>query len=843
MSPIDLRIKLDDAQDLINNKFGRIYSDDKVKNIIECLISEGLLVRGDTFIQSDQVTFLSLAFERLANHQVAISLVEAEIEGRNDLKDFVEKWIEGEFYYGEGIILALGILLPEGEMGVEIFELLKFDESAELSYHIDHCEDIVYNSFINSMLWRNPSSINIDKFIKYIKSKTNTTEKWATLIDVLCQLATLNDHPLNADMLDHILNWFTRNTLDEFWVKLINRQYSKNIANPYTIQRLILWLDCRELDTEKDENNELLRLSSVIMTWFLSSSNRELRDHVTKLLVKIHCANPNGLVSYVTKFSENVDPYIVERVWGVAYGTVLRMDRSKQIICEVAKLSFQKIYSEQFTVSHALIRNYSLGIIELANFLGFEHQINLEHVRQMKGKGMPSTSLFKKYALDLLHKPREDIKSGERRILSSMVTNWENSMYGDFGRYVFESRLRNWGSIEGMKAYYYALYLIFKEYAFNGSLDDRPSWSSYHGRFYSGLERIGKKYQWVALHEVAAKLTDSKPQISKTYLNHDSTDPKESYPSPFLLHRDIDVSMYIPKYNEDIDLPKFSIPKFDLSWSIEDSKWVKLKHQLPSLSEMIEFEQSGQKWLNLEGMTLWGNTYPGEYENEYGNPSRELWYWIKSFLIKKDDLEGYSYWASDQSFQRDHFPGRSHRLHEFQREYDWVNSPLPRHDDRFKNVLKESAWNKNVYFGSNEDIPIIMTTDECYWEEGYDHSKEGTIGFLRPVPYLFHGMNMRHGKVDGTYYDEAAIDRLIAFDPAILGKAKSNLFIDKKSLLDFLDAEGLTIVWALFGEKQIIGKDWRFIKEQYPGRLCISGFAYYDNGQLQSQIKTEWEEN
>lgn len=81
--------------------------------------------------------------------------------------------------------------------------------------------------------------------------------------------------------------------------------------------------------------------------------------------------------------------------------------------------------------------------------------------------------------------------------------------YGDFGRYTFESALRSW-DVNTNELSNLAIEWIFEKYGYDvekhGEYDRNTN--SYDRRA-STIERIGKKYQWIALYEMVARVSDN----------------------------------------------------------------------------------------------------------------------------------------------------------------------------------------------------------------------------------------------------------------------------------------------------------------------------------------------
>ena len=102
-------------------------------------------------------------------------------------------------------------------------------------------------------------------------------------------------------------------------------------------------------------------------------------------------------------------------------------------------------------------------------------------------------------------------------LLTSMFTEHTTIgfSYGDFGRYTFQSALSNW-KIDAEHLSNSAIKLIIDKYGYreekHGEFDRKVG--SGRGRSTIPNERIGKKYQWLALHELMARVADNFPRIA-----------------------------------------------------------------------------------------------------------------------------------------------------------------------------------------------------------------------------------------------------------------------------------------------------------------------------------------
>ena len=72
-----------------------------------------------------------------------------------------------------------------------------------------------------------------------------------------------------------------------------------------------------------------VKLGATLLSWFLASTNRQLRDTATKALVQLLHNRIQILIPLLEKFSIIDDPYIHERLYAVALGCALRSKSKK----------------------------------------------------------------------------------------------------------------------------------------------------------------------------------------------------------------------------------------------------------------------------------------------------------------------------------------------------------------------------------------------------------------------------------------------------------------------------------------------------------------------------------
>ena len=220
--------------------------------------------------------------------------------------------------------------------------------------------------FIEGLFWRAPSAFS-DGTNAIINQCLNLgTRAWEKTVDALAAVSTKPKHPYHARRLYAFLSRLTMPDRDLTWSEYLRRKY----ASP-TIHRLLIWAaKFNAANMKQDSATELVVLLSIVLTTVV----RKDRDTATKALVLIGEKFPNVLFAHVVTSLEFNDPYVPERLLAAAYGTTLSLVDSEcapqflPVLGDFAKTLYSKMFApgSPHATHHTLMRDYALGIIELA---------------------------------------------------------------------------------------------------------------------------------------------------------------------------------------------------------------------------------------------------------------------------------------------------------------------------------------------------------------------------------------------------------------------------------------------------------------------------------------------
>lgn len=317
-------------------------------------------------------------------------------------------------------------------------------------------------------------------------------------------------------------------------------------------------------------------------------------------------------------------------------------------------------------------------------------------------------------------------------------------------------------------------------------------------RFEDKPERIGKKYQWIALQEFLAYLSDNyrfKGQIwgdDRDYDYNGTWDISIRDNDPSITIKDDSHLKAIPYYKTWKNVLKLYDPH---SRRMKDATWIKKENDLPHPKGIICAKDSNnEEWLLLQGMVDWDAEYEPE-EEKYENPRRRLWYMVKSYIVHKKDLKKLYNWM-----KRQNFGGNGIELSDF---YDCYLGEYP-NSECFDDIRRDhNTWVDGTY---RKKMPakVTVTTDRYIHEFRASCAYESTFSLNLPSKWLINNMGLKNKNLDGIFYDQK--DEITIFPTAIFtDDTVSAIFANKKKLCEFLKKNDYAIIWSLLGEKNMIG--------------------------------------
>lgn len=823
LSKREMVLSIDEIQDTIASIASK-YTEGHYL-LFNGFLEENLLNISKNYQGHNDVYF---SYERFGDIYIADEIVQKLIDTEGQ---YLEESY-AEIYQSSTILESLSIVTPE-KMKKELFDIVK---SRDIN---------VYESFIRGLSWRKSNSID-GRTLCFIEESMNINVELRNLVyEQFIQLSYANNSALNADYLHNHLMEMTLADRDSKWTIFLN-------SRPEIINRIIEMANFKE--EISDEVIKALPLIANTIIWMFSSSHRILRDKATITLVSLFKDNMSMVLPLLEKFKIVNDPYIQERLYAAVYGACVRTEDTKYHF-SISEFVITEIFERDEVFPHILLRDYARGIILNSEFRGLykieDFDIITPPYKSNWYLNIPTLDeidmIEKQFPQEIYGKKSYSITS----IIQSMTTEYGRGTgaYGDFGRYTFESALNMWANqFDVQDLSNIATKRVFQlGYDINKHGEHDLMNGNYFGRHSNTHERIGKKYQWIAFHEMLARISDNftayeeeieyeeeylksikfntfhideleklwneSPDISKS-----DSDLKEEYQ---VIEQEIDESKYIKNkitnnidfkgpwnpYVRDIDPTLLLTKKKDETKKIlyfplpskSDEDWVHDEMELNSGENIFEIEYASKKYISL------GVLSSNKKENGLNYKDRdEVLIKTKSVFIDKANLDvcekklldvgtGISWMESYQSFAFEYFwhPSFIDSLDAY-KEYDE------------KYYSKEGVWS---YIGETRF--------------DFDNEEELSISYLIPGPYLVQYFDLVQ-KQEGQWVDSQ--DNVIAIDASLLGY-ESNLLFDKNKLEQFLRQNNLTLFWKVYIEKvssQHFHEWWalyRYDEEEYSHRV------------------------
>lgn len=632
--------------------------------IIRQLREEHILLCGKYGKHKNQ-KYYSFAYDQMYDYYAAKAIVENH-EDKEELKNYLAN-----------SVLQIVDGKPKNLINVDLFVHAcalyaeKFREEAICV--IDRMTDDgarkeVFSRYIRSFQWRAPRYIWKDRLKKLLsKYPYDMNDLW----DMLFGNSIKIGHPLNADFLHEVLSSYELNQRDYLWTMYINSlRYDESNR---VVQLIELYEQGEQMAIQDEKQVELLL---TLFAWVLTSSNRWLRDYTSKAMVEILKEHFNLCQVLLEKFKTVNDPYVIQRLYGIVFGACCKQERKEyEEERTLAEFVYEVIFNQTAVYPDILLRDYARLIIERFLYENPEYSGKIDKKKitpPYESEPVPDIEdqhyLEGKYAwgtLSLIYSMRFDIGMG---------------MYGDFGRYIFQSALRSF-NVDHYKIFNYAIYYIlntlgYKEEYFgtydisHRSIDRSPTLKT---------ERIGKKYQWISMYNILARVADHCNMLDRWNYPPKSDVRYEGAWDPNV--RDFDPTLNQAFVKSD-DIPIFRLPVQFIHKAIEENEhadlsdqkkevmWLEEKGYLFSALEdtFVVSDDSDTEWVTF---TRYISTNPTTSLSEH----LEVWSWVYAFFVKDEQLN-----AFQQVFQRgDKIVAEdlrfSHDIHGcYIREYPWSPS-------------------------------------------------------------------------------------------------------------------------------------------------------------------------
>ncbi|MBI3470759.1 MAG: hypothetical protein HY013_05330 [Candidatus Solibacter usitatus] len=345
----------------------------------------------------------------------------------------------------------------------------------------------------------------------------------------------------------------------------------------------------------------------------------------------------------------------------------------------------------------------------------------------------------------------------------------------------------------------------------------------------SKAERLGKKYQWLAYHDILARVADQFVFTGRSW-----PDEPVRFEGPWQVTglRDIDPSMVLKQTAQDSRASRSSCwwaPPPYKDWYVIPShtEWLQTERDLPSVATYVCVTDpaDGSRWLTLEAHYSWEAPTPADREwSELSH--RTVWYQLRSYVVRKQDFAELFSWAQEQSFWGRWMP-ESHDLYDlFLGELYWS----PAYRERFKHARGERAWTRGDRSIRPPKDVIVSAVAYMGAATGRDCSMQDSVRTYVLAPWLAEHLGLRWCGVEGEF--RGPDGRVIARDPSVDTAGPGALLVEEHALRAFLNAAGYEIIWTVLGGKQVIGEH-----PAVPAQMQLNGAFACHEGRVEGSVK------
>lgn len=659
--------------------------------ILYSMITEGLLVEDILWMERPRKDIIRLPYQRFSDHLIARHLLSNYLNTKSKgaiKQSFYKNKPLGKIFdlqpraweYPEpGLATAIMLEFPE-----RVKNKLPKDEN-ELVYYLPEKNKLIaplVDTFLEGVLWRNKNSFSKQTATIFgILLNWKNPEIVKKTYDVLVHLATRLGHPYSASRLCRHLVKQKITQRDLNWGEFIRTSYSDSV-----IHRLLNWIeDSSKEPIERDAANNLC----ILLSLFLVTVDRNLRDRVTKCLVLLGERHPNALfIATIESFAMN-DPYVPERMLAASYGVLMRLwafppSNLIEPALKFAQAVYTKLFSKKasYHTTHILIRDYANEIIILVNqfkkgFLGKVDIMSIKATLPAVIKIPPANKINESYTKRAdwaLHIHFENYSIGR------LVSNRSNY---DSNHVEYKNVLR--------QIKWRILNLGYRKSLFD-DIDRRIAEQAFYReqRENGGkIDRYGKKYSWIAYYEVAGILhiKNLLPERHVTRIPDIDIDP--SFPDkPPIWQPELK-----PIFNK-----KF---KSASKWLISGSK--------PSYDHLLEMQQVD----NVEGPWV---LLSGFISEDSSHDDRAVFTFIKSVFVKPSDVSTIRRKFHSMKYPGNHaLPDAASDHHTFAGEIPWS-----RHYGLDYFVNNKSKRHLEECFEESKTIKIRKKFSELTLSEKYD---------------------------------------------------------------------------------------------------------------------------
>ena len=716
---------------------------------------------------------LRLAFERLGDFLLARRLLDGAagepLADAFDAGGRLHPLIRNREQVDEnhGVLSALSILIPEVDDGTELPQLVGPGS----------IRDSLLEITLASLSGRDPSTFS--ETTRHLIREGLATPGLSRMSMDSALTVAWQPSAVDARWLHRVLVAQPLAKRDAFWCGYLHHAYEAS-GPPWRLIHSAFDLPIEELDVTVAEQ------WATILTWFTAAADRRVKDWATRALIRVLTEHAFLIPQLSRLFLVLDDDAVRQRFLLASYGALLA-SKDRNVIAEVTEAAYQAFAADPESFDNALIRDQIRLLAELAGRVNAlpkrrDPEFTMSPISSGWPLDIPTEDQVEAWS-DAIHFTPNEFVSDFFKYSMNCLRPWEESFSKeDMGKWIVQRVARDF-RYDGSGCEEYDKFMVGRF----GPGRGKPEWA----------ERIGKKYQWMAMYQLASRLNDHLER---------KEGPWEPSPlrTPLILLEERELDPTLPHTifeGESRTTPWWlgGSVEFGSSDSLSHEQWIKEEEDLPSLERMVALaENNGQIWRALVLYTSWSGDRKTREERE---PYRHVAINVEGYLVPEEEQSSAYKSLLRRNFSDRRMPGAAKFLYGFPGEYPWA-TPFNTEPDE---------WHRSG--GTDVSVPYEACWNRIVAEWEYDASLPRKFSVVVPARRFFSCGDLWWDGRDGYGVSGG---RTVFRDPSVTEGGPLSLVADAQDLLRRLESMGRCLIWTMLGEKIILGGSW---DDSFPRRI------------------------
>jgi hypothetical protein len=765
----------------------------QAQRLLRRMVTDGILAEGVQWNAEAQTSeeVVRFPYQRFSDHLIARHLLSRHLSVsstasvrqsfyRNRPLGRVFELTKGDWSFVQpGLAAAIMLEFPE-----RVKRVLPVAER-ELAFYLPRRVRLarpMKDVFLDGLSWRSADSFTAqtETVINFYLGHSH----WRNdVLETLMILAARPGHPYSAQRLHKFLASMEMADRDMFW-----SEFLRTMPLDAACHRLIAWLERNRHNAISDA---VYSSVSLLLGLVLTTTDRRLRDRASRALFLLGNQTPRVLFHETLALLNFNDPYVPERMLAASYGIAMSLWHDPRGMSLRAELpAFAQLLTREMFVAgaphattHALMRDYALGLIELA--------------RKVKPRCIPTRHLaFLKSPF--AHLPSPFLAATD--VPDSKVADTKDALYMDFNNYTLGSLVTGRSNYDSGHAEYQQV----RRQILGRMADLGYSYRRFEevdreiGRLApltrapepDKVDRYGKKYSWIAFFEMYG-IREAQGGLSSWRLGRRTSDCDldPSFPDP--------AKQWLPELPTVFDEP-YSSP----------GDWL-ARGPIPQYDHLLErSEVDGHRgqWVLIDGLVFQGAP----------NDPREVFTFLRGVIVSRRIVGRFRRRLINTPYPgNDGIPEPRRDIYTYAGEIPWrrtfgEDSRSPR-----GRALAQAGFALEEFRDGDwtQDMPVEIPAYGFGWES-YHSSMNQVSGMEFPTPRICEELELvnHSGTVDlfEATGRQATVYREFKVRPSSPSFGTSYLLYLRKDLLDrYLAKRRKVLVWVPWGERTLTYEEFR----------------------------------